>query len=1026
LTLHQLFEKQADLTPDRVAVRARGTEFTYRVIEEKANRLARTLKIEPGSPVGVCLHRDLHLLPALLSVMKAGGAYVPLDPHYPVERLKHMLDDSGANVITSNEIARQLPLLGQDRKLFLIDEVDELASGERLDLDCAEDSLAYIMYTSGSTGRPKGVMGTHLGMVNRFHWMWREFPFGQDEVCCAKTSLNFVDSVWELFGPLLAGVPVTLIPDEEVKDALSLANLISREKISRLVAVPSLLTVLLDAWEGQKLHPILITSSGEALTSNLARRLLDVPGVRLLNLYGSSEIAADATYIEITKELLDEPFVPIGKPIDNMTCLLLADGQPAASGVPGELYVAGPGVASGYFGRLDLTKERFLEMNGGVYFKTGDMVRWLPDGNMSFIGRADFQVKIRGNRVEPGDVETVIRTFPGMQNCVVTARTIGDTAQLVAYCVCQGKLDKAGLRDYLSQKLPDYMVCSHYMQLDALPLNPNGKLDRGALPDPVVVSENFVAAESEKEKTLALIWEEVLNLPKVGVEDCFFELGGDSVSSLRMVMKARKAGIPISPAQLQDHSTIAALSALEEVIEAEQGLVEGDAPLTPMQRYYFWWANHNPNQFNNAVLFVVSEPLNADVLKAAFRKVVEHHDSLRLRFSCQGGNWSQAFSFDDDVFELPLRRVNLPSAGHNDQMRDVCEELQAQLNVQQGPMIQAALFEGHPDGRQRLLLAMNHLTHDGTSMQYLFEDLELAYRQLTEGQDVELPPKSSSFQAWSRALQAWAQEERSAEWKHWMSIPGQAPSFPTDFPAQTAKQKHIELHAFEALSKDELTRFKESVGRGYQKALIDVQLTALGLMAQKRSGQNELLLHQVGHGREPCVKGVDVSRTTGWLVTHTPFHLRLPAGEDPLQSVTSQLKAVPNNGIGHGAMRWLSGDSRAEHLAAHDKVRTLFNYEGDLWETSYYGDLFLRPEDELMVLPGANDPENEADYWFYVVALIVRGTLLVEFFYSTEHYRRESMESLAQTYRELVSGLCGTGRVTFEPSALGSEGPIHE
>jgi amino acid adenylation domain-containing protein/non-ribosomal peptide synthase protein (TIGR01720 family) len=1007
VTLHQLFEKQADLTPDGVAVKAGDQRRTYREIEETANRLAHTLETEPGSPVGVCLHRDIDLLPALLSVMKSGGAYVPLDPHYPRDRLRYMLEDSGADVITSRDIAENLPFLGHGRRLYFVDDAG--GPSTRLKKNISEDSLAYIMYTSGSTGKPKGVMGTHLGMVNRFRWMWREFPFGSNEVCCAKTSLNFVDSVWELFGPLLAGVPVTLVPDAEVKDALALANLISREKISRLVAVPSLLAVLVDIWEGQELHPMIITSSGEALTSNLARRLLDVAGVRLLNLYGSSEIAADATCIEIKREHLATPFVPIGKPIDQMKCLLMIDEKPVEVGEPGELYVAGPGVARGYFGRPALTKERFLDIDGDTYFRTGDMVRWRDDGHLSFIGRADFQVKIRGNRVEPGDVEAVIRTFQGITDCVVTARTIGDTAQLVAYCVCQGKLNKTALKEFLAQKLPDYMVCSHYVQMDLLPLNPNGKLDRGALPEPAATTDGYVAPSTEKEKTLAGLWEEVLNLPRVGVEDCFFELGGDSVSSLRMVMKARKAGIAISPAQLQDHRTVAALCALEEIVEAEQGTVEGEVPLTPMQNYYFWWASQNPNQFNNAVTFVVTEPLRLEILQSAFRKVVEHHDSLRLRFRNEGGAWSQSFSFDGEVFQLPIRTATLDS-NYNDQLKEICQEIQGQLDIERGPIARAALFEGHPDGRQRLLLAMNHLTHDGTSMQYLFEDLESAYRQLAVGQDVQLPAKSSSFKAWSNALGSWAREERKQEWDHWMSIPREVPSFPTDFPVQTAKQKHIELLPFEALGKDRLTRFKERKGRGYQKALIGVLITALGLMAQEQSGQDELLLHLVGHGREPCVKGVDVSRTTGWLVTHTPFHLRLPTeGGVPLQNVIAQLQAIPNNGIGHGALRWLSEDPRAEHLAAHDKVRTLFNFEGDMWETSYYGELFQRPEDELMVLPGANDPENEADYWFYVVALIVRGTLLIEFFYSTEHYRRDTMEALALKYRDLVSELCNEG-----------------
>jgi amino acid adenylation domain-containing protein/non-ribosomal peptide synthase protein (TIGR01720 family) len=1007
-TLHQLFQSQVEKTPGRVAVQFGADHLTFEQLEVRSNQLAWELDgLPPESPLGVCLPRGQHLLPTLLAVLKAGGAYLPLDPHYPEERLRFMLEDTQARVITTSEILRRLPFLSQGREVILADRVAEDGPCHSPPVEVNEDALAYIIYTSGSTGRPKGVMGTHRGMVNRFRWMWREFPFQEGEICCAKTSLNFVDSVWELFGPILAGIPLVLIPDGDVRDGLQLAELILDHRISRLVVVPSLLSVLVEAWSGRELHPILVTSSGEALTTGLAQRVLDLPNLRLLNLYGSSEVAADATAIEITREMAsDSAFVPIGRPIDGMGVEILDPaGEPCPDGEAGELFVRGPGLARGYFGQPELTSEKFLVRDGIRYFRTGDTVRRLGDGNLSFIGRVDFQVKIRGNRVEPGDVEAAIRSYPGMKACVVVARQLGDAAQLIAYFVSPEVVEVGTLRDFLAGKLPEYMVPSRFRQLESLPLSPNGKIERSALPDLGESLGEIVAPQTERQEMLAAIWREVLNLERVGIHQDFFLLGGDSILSLRVALKARQAGLVVTPAQLKEFSTISQLAELSDEIVTEQGLVVGLAPLTPMQHYYFQWATANPSQFNNAVLFKASQNLNPDTLHQAFRRVVRHHDSLRLRFSKDlEGRWTQRFSADARAFELALTELDLRGLSLEDcvlKIREVCCELQASLDIEAGPVLRAALFRGHPDGSDRLLLAMNHLTHDGTSMQYLFEDLSQVYQDLVQGREAKLPPKSTDFKTWAEALKAYSQSsEIQDEWDYWLRLSPDARTFPLETSADDAKQKDIELLSTVFWEQRELSEYKARQGRGYQKDLYHLLLTALALTAHHRSGQQELLLHLVGHGREGCVRSVDVSRTTGWLVTHTPVQLKLPGDQSrAFHAISAQLDSMPHNGIGHGALRWLSDDPRAAKLAAHDKVFTLFNYEGDLWETSYYGELLGRPCDELVLLPGAVDPENPADYLFYVVVLIVSGRLVIEFFYSRKNFRKETVAEIAEQFK---------------------------
>jgi amino acid adenylation domain-containing protein len=448
--LHELFEAQAEATPDAPALIFEGREIRYRDLNARANRLSHYLRargVGPGALVGVCAERSPEMIVGLLGILKAGGAYVPLDPALPRERITSIIDDARmALVLTQDRLVANLPL---HRTRILRLDADEalLAAGqaENPGRHANARDPAYVIYTSGSTGRPRGVLGTHRNVLNRCAWMWRRYPFSPGEVCCQKTTLSFVDSVWEIFGPLLRGVPSVLLPNAVVQDVPRFVRALADGRVTRLVLVPSLLRAMLDAFPdlAARLPDLACwTSSGEALSDELCARFLRaMPGRVLLNLYGSAEVAADATCFE-ARAGGAIPRVSIGKPIANTRVYVLDDRrQPVPTGVPGELYVGGDGVAPGYLDQPELTAERFLPdpfsgKPGARLFRTGDLGRWRADGDLEFLGRLDQQVKIRGHRVELGEIEAVLAEHPAVQSSVVVCRDTGlGHEELVAYLV---------------------------------------------------------------------------------------------------------------------------------------------------------------------------------------------------------------------------------------------------------------------------------------------------------------------------------------------------------------------------------------------------------------------------------------------------------------------------------------------------------------------------------------------------------------------------------------------------------------
>ncbi|HEX2188170.1 MAG TPA: amino acid adenylation domain-containing protein, partial [Longimicrobiaceae bacterium] len=576
--VHERVAAQAGLTPDAVAVAREGGSLTYAELDLRANRLAnhlRRLGVGPEVRVGVCMERSPELVVALLAVLKAGGAYVPLDPGHPPDRLAFVLEDADvAVVLTGGGPAERLPAggarvvhLDRDRPLIAA----ESPSAPRVEV--APESLAYVIYTSGSTGRPRGVMVPHAALASHMAWMGRVFPLAPDDRVLQKTPVAFDASVWEFWAPLQAGARLVPAAPGAHRDPPALLREVEEEGITVLQVVPTLLRGLLEACGGERRTGLRrLFCGGEALPAELAARAAAALGAEVVNLYGPTEACIDATF-QVRSGAEPGTTVPIGRPVDHVAAYVLdAGGSPVPPGTPGELYLGGAQLARGYLGRPGPTAERWVPdpfgaVPGERLFRTGDRVRRLADGALEFLGRVDHQVKLRGFRIEPGEVEAALREVQGVRDALVAVRVdAAGVERLVAWLEADGGVTVEGVRRRLREQLPEYMVPGAFVLLEALPLTPNGKVDRGALPDPAPdrsAAGAYVAPRTPTEETLAGIWAEVLGVERVGVHDSFFALGGHSLLAMRVVSRVREAvGVELPADAVFDAPTVAEMSAL--------------------------------------------------------------------------------------------------------------------------------------------------------------------------------------------------------------------------------------------------------------------------------------------------------------------------------------------------------------------------------------------------------------------------------------------------------------------------------
>ena len=904
--IHELFEEQAERTPNAIAVVFGEHSLTYRALNAKANQLAHYLQslgvgnhLGAETLVGLCVERGVEMVVGILAILKAGGAYLPLDPTYPRERLAFMLEDAGVSLLlTQDHLREQLPATTADL-LYLDRDWSKIAqtSTDAPRSEVTADHLALVIYTSGSTGRPKGVEALHRGIMNRCHWMWRQLPFLPGEVACQKTALSFVDSVWEIFGPLLRGVPLIIIADDVVRDPQALLAQLATCDVSRLVLVPSLLKVLLESdINFQERLPRLTTwiCSGEALSSHLADLFsVRLPHAHLLNLYGSSEVAGDVTWFDVTAQRRSQngpAGIPIGRPIDNTQIYLLdAQLQPVPQGIPGELYVGGKNLARGYYKQPKLTDERFIPnpyRRGTKLYRTGDLARWLPDGNIEYLGRVDHQVKIRGFRIELGEIEAALTQHPAVQEVVVIARedTPGQK-RLVAYVVTDDKMSSdnndlmlssshpltisenfaafsASLRGDLQQKLPDYMVPSAFVVLEALPLTPNGKVDRQALPAPTErsgVEAALQLARTPTEEVLSAIWGEVLGIEQVGIHDNFLHLGGHSLLATQVISRLRKAfGVELPVRIIFEVPTIEKLAISIETARQVALPVppppnftvsrSGDLPLSfAQQRLWFLEQLDGASAtYNIPEAFRLTGRLQVPALQEAINEIIRRHEVLRTTFPTVKGQPVQRIA---SLLTLPLAVVELKRLTESEQKAELdrllAEEAAEPFDLAKGPLLRVKLYQ-LSESDHVIQVTIHHIISDGWSMGVWWEELVTLYSTFAAGRAPEsglpeLPLQYADFAQWQ---QEWFQGEVLKNQRaYWQTKLANAPTLlelPTDYPRPRMQSMAGRVETFEL--EPTLVAQLRTLSRRSGTSLFMTLYAAFSVLMSRYSGQEDIVI----------------------------------------------------------------------------------------------------------------------------------------------------------------------------------------
>ncbi len=1000
--------RQAEQTPEAVAVSQGATTQTYRELIAAADRVAAALRdagVKPDQPVGVVLERVPVLVSTLLGVWRAGGAYVPVDPEYPAERVRTILAETVA-VVTTRALAARLPA-GLAAQVICVDALPISPSAARMDAPApAAGQLAYLLFTSGSTGQPKGVAVMHGGLGHHMAWFNRAYGFGPRDVVLQKTPYTFDASVWEFWAPLMTGGRLELAEPGSHRDPAALATTIRRTGVTRLQGVPSLLEAMVaDGGLASCGTLTTIFAGGEALTPALRDRIRQTLPVVLVNLYGPTETTIEC--VVWTVDAGEQGRVPIGRPVPGVRAYVLDRAlQPVAAGVKGELYIGGAQLARGYWRDPVQTAERFLPdpfapEPGARLYRTGDEVFWRADGVLEYVGRKDDQVKVRGFRIELGEVEAALTAIAGVTKAVATVRE----GQLVGYVEWPSAPAawRTQARTHLEASLPAYLVPSRWALLERWPLLTSGKVDRRALPAPAAETTDGSAPQGAIEGLLAKLWSELLGVPTVGREDNFFALGGDSILSLQVVARAATAGVKLSAQAVFRHQTLMQLAAVAEqaTVASVASPIDDDHAgpvLTPIQQWFFARELPTPAHWNQSALFVTPAGFEPVRFEAALRRVVARHDAFQLRYRKTDAGWTVAPGDPTASVRVDVAPATELAAG--------TVALQAGLNLANGPLLGAGVFgPATAGGEGRLLLVVHHLAIDGVSWRWLIEELALAYADPS----VALPVVPTSWATWTRRLAREASSATTqAELPFWETIA--AEPLPRDVAATGCGTAGTEATLTASLDAAETRRLLQESATAYRTQVNDLLLTALAQTLARWTGRARTTIALEGHGREEIADAPDITRTIGWFTTLAPVTLSLEGATgdgEAIKQVKEQLRAVPRRGLGYGLLRYLGPDDARRRLAAKAEPELCFNYLGQV-EAGTSADgraagFAAAPESR-----GADHgPANPRAFLLEVNAVVAAGGLRCTWSYSPEHHRAETIRGLAEDFcrslRQLVA-----------------------
>ena len=1008
--IHRLFEQQAKQSPDAVAVEFGNQRLTYAELNARANQLAHYLKksgVAAGRLVGVFIERSADMVAGLLGILKAGGAYVPLDTTYPKHRLAFMLEDCQVPVLlTQNHLRSRLP--EHEAAVVRVDSDWELVARESIENPdvTAHGQLAYVIYTSGSTGVPKGVAVPHRA-VNRLVRDTNYVQLNSTDKVAQASNASFDASTFEIWGALLNGARLVGVEKDIMLSPQEFADWLRQCGITTIFLTTALFNQMARdvPTAFQTLRNVLF--GGEAVDPQWVRSVLQQgPPQRLLHVYGPTENTTFSTW-HVVKAVPDGATrVPIGSPISNTTMYVLDRRlQPVPIGVPGELYLGGDGLARGYLNRPELTAEKFVphpfsDTPGATLYKTGDIVRFLCDGTVEFLGRHDEQVKIRGFRIEPSEVEAVLLQHADVRASVVMAREDEPhRRQLVAYVVTKSDqtLEPGRLREFLRTKLPDYMIPSHFLQLGELPLTPNGKVNKRMLPAPQVAlpanEHSYQPPRDEQESLLVKTYEAVLGRTNISIHDNYFELGGDSITAIQLMSRLKRAGWSVSVRELFQNPTIADLSTHLQPADKDDKAwgrtFTGPVPLTAIQRWFFERHHGELHHFNQALLLRPAQRFDEDRLREVLYKLQEHHDALRMTFSKVGEDVRQVNAGLD--YPLSFQVIDLQDEG--DAMKRLethAVTVQQSIDLEQGPLMKAVLYR--LPAEDRLLLVIHHLVVDAVSWRILLQDLQRGYQQRLAGKEIELAPKSMSFQAWSTEMNKFAlSQDLLAELPYWNQAAQVAvPRLPREIEIADNLEGDSRSVSI-SLSEEETAKLLTRTHHAYNTEINDLLLVALGRALTAWQGERATWLTLEGHGRDALTEKLDLGRTVGWFTSLYPFLLVLPTTDigEQIKHVKEALRLVPANGTNYGILRYVAGRDSADALPFDPQPQVSFNYLGQFDAGGEDGFLEFAAESTGATISPVLPRQHDLDF----VALVVHARLQV---FLTFHAALQTQETAAR------------------------------
>lgn len=902
--LQVLFEKQVEKFKDTTAIIYKNEAFSFDYINQKANQLARYFveqqAVIKGDLVGICLDRSEWMIISILATLKAGAAYVPIDPGYPEERKKYIVEDSQCKYVVDFE---NIETIKGNLELY---EFSNITNTTNL------DDTAYVIYTSGSTGNPKGCVVPHKGVINRIDWMWNAYSYTNQDVILQKTTFTFDVSVWEIFMPLCWGTKMILCEQNDIADPERIVTLIDKYQVTCLHFVPSMLNVFIKTLitnghkEGQLESLRAVITSGEALPVTLVKEWYQsISNAPIHNLYGPTEASIDVTHF--TTSVNDE-IIPIGKPIWNTQMYVLDEQhnlQP--QGVVGEICIGGVGLAKGYLNNQELTNQKFVSnpfVSGQKMYKTGDLGRWLPDGNIEFIGRKDYQVKIRGFRIELGEIEATLLDHEGVQSAVVLVQTNeNNESYLAAYIVTEAFVENQEVKTWLESKLPYYMVPAVFVQIDEIPLTHNGKTDRKKLTQiegnsPNVQTE-YIAPRNQTEIEIANIWEHILNTSEISIAEDFFLLGGNSLNATLMINAINKSfGIRLS---LQDVFENRSIIQLADLISSSQPVVvEGIEKISEKESYEMsaaqkrFWLLSQVEEANVALnmfqVFSFEGDLDIEIFQKAFLNIIKRHENLRTTFKLDtSGNCKQYITdFAENL--LTISQQDLRKEGYTEEKINECieQEIRTPFDLENGPLLRLKLFR-IKDNKQLFSFTMHHIISDGWSMNLIVKEFVNAYKELSKGAEIAEKPLKIQYKDYA----AWELEQRQLpsykkQEEYWKNrFKGKVPvlDIPTDYPRKistTYLGKGIEF----SIEKEVLTEFKELCDQRSVTLYMGL-LAVVKTLLHKYSGQLDITVGTPIAGRQHP----DLEKQIGLYLNTAPLRTIFDSDEN-FESLLDKIKTT--------------------------------------------------------------------------------------------------------------------------------------